>query len=148
VVKQRIAPGRRNDMPPTDGGSIQKSRRIYVRPRTGSAVRTSLVAGGGSAAGSRRVHINPRQLRRGQTDGRIALFQNAPLGLHCTGRGAQELLSMRQTSLATEADLDSGRMVTCRDVDFHPELGSELRTQPLLRSVGSNLLVDPNKLSR
>ena len=27
--------GRRDDMPPADGSSIQKSRRIYVRPRTG-----------------------------------------------------------------------------------------------------------------
>jgi len=34
--KQRIAPGRLGDTPPpADGSSIQKSRRIYVRLRTG-----------------------------------------------------------------------------------------------------------------
>jgi len=80
VVKQRIAPGRRNDMPPPPNRRrFDPKVAADLRPSAdGSAVRTSLVAGGGSPAGSRRVHINPRQLRRGQTDGRIALFQNAP----------------------------------------------------------------------
>ena len=33
---KKVSPrGRRDDMPPFDGRSIQKSRRIYVRPRTG-----------------------------------------------------------------------------------------------------------------
>ena len=40
VFRQRkinkVSPrGRRDDMPPADGSSIQKSRRTYVRPRTG-----------------------------------------------------------------------------------------------------------------
>ena len=35
-VSQRIAPRRRrDDTTPADGSSIQKSRRIYLRPRTG-----------------------------------------------------------------------------------------------------------------
>jgi len=56
----------------------QKSRRIYVRPRTGpqSAVRTSLVVGDGYATGSQRAY-SLGNCAMGQTDGRIALFQNA-----------------------------------------------------------------------
>ena len=58
---------------PADGSSIQKSRRTYVRPRT------SLVAGGDYAAGSQRAY-SLGSCAMGQTDERIALFQNAPRG--------------------------------------------------------------------
>jgi len=67
---------RRDDMPPADGSSIQKSRRIYVRPRTGPqsarlwwATVAKLLSLGSCAMGQ----------TNGQTDGRIALFQNVPL---------------------------------------------------------------------
>jgi len=42
----------------------------------GSAARTSLVAGGGKVAGSQRAYMLG-SCATGQTDGRIALFQNA-----------------------------------------------------------------------
>jgi len=44
--------------------------------RNRSAVRTSLVAGGGKTAGSQRAY-SLDSCAMGQTDGRIALFQNA-----------------------------------------------------------------------
>jgi len=35
-IHNKVSPrGRRDDMPPADGSSVQKSRRIYVRLRTG-----------------------------------------------------------------------------------------------------------------
>jgi len=52
-----------------------------LRPSAdGSAVRTSLVAGGGKTAGSQRAYSLGRQLCRGmgQTDRRIAVSLNAP----------------------------------------------------------------------
>jgi len=67
-----------------DGSSTVAKIAADLRPSAdGSEVRTSLVAGGGSAAGSRRAYSLGScvigQTDR-QTDGRIALFQNAPLG--------------------------------------------------------------------
>jgi len=49
LSEQGIAQERRDDMHPAVSPWIQKLRRIYVRPQgaDGSAVRTSLVAGGG-----------------------------------------------------------------------------------------------------
>jgi len=44
-----------------------------------SAVRKSMVAGGGEDAGSQRAY-SLGSCAMGQTDGRLALFQNAPLG--------------------------------------------------------------------
>jgi len=35
LIKQGIAPGVARRYAPADGGTIQKSRRIYVRPRAG-----------------------------------------------------------------------------------------------------------------
>jgi len=67
-------------MPPADGSSTVAKIAADLRPSTdGSAVRTSLVARGGRAAGSQRA-FSLGSCVMGQTDGRIALFQNAPLG--------------------------------------------------------------------
>jgi len=59
---------------------IQKLRRTDLRPSADrSAVRTFLVAGGGLAAGSQHAYSLGSCAMR-QADGRIALFQNVPLG--------------------------------------------------------------------
>ena len=56
----------------------QSKTAADIRPSSdGSAVRTSLVAGGGYASGSQRAY-SLGSCATGQTDGRIALFQNAP----------------------------------------------------------------------
>ena len=65
-------------MPPADGSSTVAKIAADLRPSAvGSAVRTSLVDGDGSAAGSQRAY-SLGSCAMGQTDGRIALLQNAP----------------------------------------------------------------------
>ena len=61
-----------------DGTSTVAKIAADLRPSAvGSAVRTSLVDGGGTAAGSQRAY-SLGSCAMGQTDGRIALLQNAP----------------------------------------------------------------------
>ena len=64
-----------------------------LRPSAdGSAVRTPLVAGGGKPVCSQRGY-SLGSCAMGQTDGRIALFQNAPLGRgHDKWRKCQRVL--------------------------------------------------------
>jgi len=63
--------------PPADGSSMVAKIAADLHPSAdGSAVRTSPVAGSGSAAGSQRAY-SPGSCAMGQTDGRIALFQNS-----------------------------------------------------------------------
>jgi len=71
--------GRRDDMPiPADGSSTVAKNAANLRPSAdGSAVRTSLMAGDGQSAGSHRAY-SLGSCAMGRTDGRIALFQNAP----------------------------------------------------------------------
>jgi len=57
--------------PPADDSSIQKPRRIYVRPRT-----RPHISGGRPAAGSQCAY-SLGSCAMGQTDERIALFHNA-----------------------------------------------------------------------
>jgi len=60
--------------------SVDPKIAADLRPfAEGSAVRTSLVPGGGYAAGRKRAY-SLGSCAMGQTDGRIALFQNALLG--------------------------------------------------------------------
>ena len=83
IETSKVSPwGRRDDMPPPrrrrqfDGGK-NRGGSMSVRGR----VRRSLVAGGGLAAGSQRAYsLGSCAMGQtdGQTDGRIALFQNAP----------------------------------------------------------------------
>jgi len=69
-------------MPAADGSSTVPQIAADLRPSAdGCAVRTSLVAGGGQAAGSQRAY-SLRSCAMGQTDGRIALFQNVPRGMY------------------------------------------------------------------
>ena len=66
--------------PPADGSSTVAKIAEDLRPSAdGSPVRTSLVAGSGQAAGSQRAY-SLGSCAVGQTDGRIALFQNAHQG--------------------------------------------------------------------
>ena len=83
--KQGIALGAARRYAPADGSSIQNSRRIYVRSRTGPQS-THLWWPAVAKLQAASVPIAYRQLRHGtdrrtdrQTDGRIALFQNACL---------------------------------------------------------------------
>jgi len=72
-VKHGIALGAARRYALADVSSIQKSRRIYVRPRTGpqsAHLRCPVYSLGSCAVGQ----------SDGRTDGRIALFQNAPYG--------------------------------------------------------------------
>ena len=65
-------------MPPADDSSTVAKIAADLRPSAdGSAVCTSLVARGGRAAGSQRA-VSLRSCVMGQTDERIALFQNPP----------------------------------------------------------------------
>jgi len=78
-IQTRYRPGGGETIsPPADGNSTVAKIAADLRPSAdGSAVRTSLVAGGGYAAGSQRA-CSLSSCAMGQTDGRIALFQNAP----------------------------------------------------------------------
>jgi len=65
-------------MPPDDGSSTVAKIAADLRSFADRfAVGTSLVAGGGYTAGSQRAY-SLGSCSMGQTDGRIALFQNAP----------------------------------------------------------------------
>jgi len=64
-------------LPPADSSSTVAEITADLRPSAdGSAVRASLVAGGGYDAGNQRAY-SLGSCATGQTDGRIALFQNA-----------------------------------------------------------------------
>ena len=76
-AEQGITPGEARRYAPADGSSTVAKIAADLRPSAdGSAVRTSLVAGGGYAAGSQRAY-SLGSCAMGHTDGRIALFQNA-----------------------------------------------------------------------
>jgi len=63
-IHNKVSPrGRRDDMPPADGSSVQKSRRIYVRPRTGRSPHIS--AGRRWLSCRQPACLQPRQLRHG-----------------------------------------------------------------------------------
>ena len=77
-AEQGITPGEARRYALADGSSTVAKIAADLRPSAdGSAVRTSLVAGGGYAAGSQRAY-SLGSCAMGHTDGRIALFQNAP----------------------------------------------------------------------
>jgi len=78
--RNKLSPrGGRDDTPPADGSSTVAKIAADLRPSAdGSAARTSLVVGGGWAAGNQRAY-SLGNCAMGQADGRIALFQNAPL---------------------------------------------------------------------
>ena len=77
ITRTRYRPGRGETICPRQWQFDPKIAANLRPSADGSAVRTSLVAGGGKAAGSQRAY-SLGSCAMGQTDGRIALFQNAP----------------------------------------------------------------------
>jgi len=76
----KVSPRDNETICPTPMAVRSKNRTADLRPSAdGSAVRSSLVAGGGKAAGSRRAY-SLGSCAMGQADGRIALFQNIGWG--------------------------------------------------------------------
>ena len=82
-----------------DGG---KNRGDLRPPVDGWAVRTSIVAGGGSDADSQRAY-SLGSCAVGQTDGRIALFQNAPPLGRGGHKNTQEAISIRLCAVEVPA---------------------------------------------
>ena len=82
INETRYRPGGGETISPADGSSIQKSRRIYVRPRTGpqsAHLWWPEVAKLQAASVPITLAAAPWYRKTdGQTDGRIALFHSAP----------------------------------------------------------------------
>jgi len=112
VIITRYRPGGGETIcPPSDGSSVQKSWRIYVRPRTyPQSTHHCWPAVAKLQAASVPIAWAAAPWNR-QVDGRIALFQNAPLGRGIiTTRGQSNLTKSRIAVRRNRANVDDERL--------------------------------------